>query len=441
MDENELKTLLEAFFSCLDKNPNNPGICIDNSDYIKTILAINNKKGKKFTREEVEKAKDEVEKYIDIYKDAGKSLNQITKPSIEETKYAIFRAKEEYVKKLLNEYVDSWDWDKTSIPQGYTNAYIPYAMGQSKKKYKNRRTAFYDAWKMIEDDIDNYSKDYIKPISDYDYQYYSSSNGLGNITEAKGAPQMYKGVFSNKELLKKIGEETFKNTFIECYKKHKNEKDLKGISDDVNSISNLMKAFAIGIDCSGFVSRALATVFEKLMIENRVQIDTLGDIEKTREINNEKFKLCKTNATTLAYEDPLFKNRNKFTENQKKKCLKSGNNFAIIGMQYLRVGDVICSYNSNDEDYHIRIVIDVKRNEEKKVVSYQTAESTSKEKKVYRDFENYIGIWRSGILKMVDENFVIVRPHALELFYNYDLKDANGKIVYEKIKIYNDKNS
>ena len=42
---------------------------------------------------------------------------------------------------------------------------------------------------------------------------------------------------------------------------------------------DLMKVFGIGIDCSCFVSRALATIFENLKQDQPIQLQCLGDSE------------------------------------------------------------------------------------------------------------------------------------------------------------------
>lgn len=114
-----------------------------------------------------------------------------------------------------------------------------------------------------------------------------------------------------------------------------------------------LKYYGIGIDCSGFVSRAIARVMNEYDIDPSIRVKTLG---------LSKHSKYKSNTTTLC-------------------CFKDGSNELSSGTGHkpvsptdLRPGDIL--FNKNGSRFHIRIVIDVFPRDNAGYY-FQTAEASS----------------------------------------------------------------
>lgn len=111
--------------------------------------------------------------------------------------------------------------------------------------------------------------------------------------------------------------------------------------------------YGIGVDCSGFVSRAIARVMNRLNIDPSLRERTLGLTGGLK---------YKSNTTTLC-------------------CFKEGTNelsshtgHKPVAPTALKPGDIL--FNKNGGDFHIRIVIDVLGNNSEGYI-FQTAEASA----------------------------------------------------------------
>jgi hypothetical protein len=164
-----------------------------------------------------------------------------------------------YEKEFLNE---KEDLDEKEDPESKNDRYILH-----EGKYRKVKSGNAESVKLKGVDKRVNLKDinawYIKEDDEYratfDLQNYSATNGDSNTRCGKGSPEAM-------------------NYVVKKLMLDGNQIDIKFLQD-----------FALGIDCSGFVTRAIASVMTTLQIPGPIQFETLGA----------GYGRLKTNATTL----------------------------------------------------------------------------------------------------------------------------------------------
>lgn len=102
------------------------------------------------------------------------------------------------------------------------------------------------------------------------------------------------------------------------------------------SLSNALKDYGIGVDCSGFVSRAIARVMTEIGTSDALKAETLG---------YSKEPVLRANTSHLC----------SFHENSTKLTSKTG--ITLVNPDALLPGDIL--YTKTLDGFHIRIVLDV----------------------------------------------------------------------------------
>lgn len=237
----------------------------------------------------------------------------------------------------------------------------PYVMNVSKYTKNRELEENKKNWRKIKRIIGLLEKEYNNRNlrEDFDFQYYWETH-LG-----KGTSQL---IQSTLEYI--VNEETNMDVKINL-----NTLKIKLTSD---GLREFLVNFGIGVDCSGFVSRAIATIMTDFKIDEKKQEATLG------RMNNEKEPLrLKTNASTLRKKGSI-------------KLFAFDNINEVGNFNEIQSGDIIMQINPNKEsDFHILII--AKTGKDKEGHDYfTTVESSSEESKgkgicrrTHYDFENF----------------------------------------------------
>ncbi len=192
----------------------------------------------------------------------------------------------------------------------------------------------------------------------------------------------------------------------------------------VSGIEQHLKNYAIGIDCSGFVSRAIAHVMTQLGISKEIQFETLG----------KDGEYLKTNATTLnpvnkadsikegriifsgkSGSIPLFlikKEKKTYNIVNKKKVIKiKETNPYLYVLTRLRPGDIVIK-KPEKQVIHIYIVVSVGKNYIVLSDSTSTGDKTGVQEKTY-NYNDGVEFPFSS-----EYNWVIARPKAFNAYYD-----------------------
>lgn len=218
-------------------------------------------------------------------------------------------------------------------------------------------------------------------ILTYDLQKYYTDSTYANSQGGKGCPEMMQEVA--KELLKRFealnnGEDSsrlaslrdfFAKRYNKVYTANKQQYRFKDYLHD----------FGIGMDCSGYVSRALAFVMSEMMIPGHEQIKTLGPA----------YGRLKTNMSTLRENghSTLVEKKVKRTISDDKKTHE------IRDVSNIHPGDI--TVNSS----HIRIICEVNKNSN----FFKVHESGSQGVKDSLRESERIGIIQTKVLDWVEK--------------------------------------
>lgn len=163
---------------------------------------------------------------------------------------------------------------------------IFYDKDDKKTKYKEFNNFKYTTWsshyksckKRIFSIIEEVKKSFVKPENKYDHQLYLK----GDCASTKG-----KGAI---ELLQDVSKKLYEDFYLKCnddsFKVENQEKGkttFKSLNDEYKkrypkkeySFKEFLHDFGLGVDCSGYVSRAIAFVMAKLMVDYEEQKTTL----------------------------------------------------------------------------------------------------------------------------------------------------------------------
>lgn len=230
-------------------------------------------------------------------------------------------------------------------------------------------------WKKIKEKIKRYEKDFrekqLKPC-DFDFQDYNSEVD-GSTRYGKGSPEMITYVID-----RLVKDKTITNK---------------------EGVTQFMKDYAIGIDCSGFVTRAIATVLAALNVEKSIQIETVGA----------SGTYLLTNCTLMASKEFInsgYIETKTFQEKKGKKHFTQNYKITENILSKVRVGDIVCTTN---EHYHVRIICKIDRDNKGLPTKIYYVDSSSS--------ENQQGIrcsQKDGILK----KYTVVRPYYMDIYYN-----------------------
>lgn len=247
-------------------------------------------------------------------------------------------------------------------------------------------------------------------ILTYDLQKYYTSGTYANSRGGKGCPEMMQNIA--KELLKRFealdnGENqsrltSLKNFFANRYKKvyDSNGKRYR--------LKDYLHDFGIGMDCSGYVSRAIAFVMNKLEIPGWAQIKTLGPA----------YGRLKTNASTLEDCSPMLffdqKHKEAYSKNKDKKYFKNSLFNQVFNLdegKSIQPCDIVMKRSGG---FHIRIVCEVDPNH----AYFREQEAASGNSD---DVETRIGIIQTTVVEKNTQNF--------EQYNNERIKTYNDNIA------------
>lgn len=366
MSEYTIKALEDLFVmvdDCLKKS--DIGICLDQTnlnDYLKKIYN-NNDYIDKLDDDDKKKLINELTIQIPIYIKAAENLSQ--DDSKKQTEEAILRAKENWVTAVLEEYFKQWILEGSDESGNYVT--VPYFMegNSSNKNFKDTYPTIVESIKSIKSKREKERSD--KPNgTNYDFQVYDKDD---DYLLGKSFPDVYKDIYEKLKIIE-------------------HDKDIQTL---------MKKNYGIGVDCSGFVSRALATIFEKLQSSSTEQVSSLGESDEKKDIYDVRVR---TNMDH--YDGEIKKVRLKKCENG---VWKYDNKKAKVAVKCdrMRPGDFLKSKvytywesvpNDNNvykhkETGHVRIISCVSRDENITFTVMESASSKGKNGGVVKTIEAF----------------------------------------------------
>ena len=434
MGANEISTkIYEIFKENLDDCLKNHDIlyCSDDGRLEEYADKISNNpifKDEEFQDEEFQHIIDDIKNLNKIYAAAVKRLS--TDASVEQIQNAILEEKENWITKVLEEYFEKWIFPGSEITYPY---FIDKPQkGMSKELFdsikelgKKINVLLKTEIKAAETERDNYRNNH-----PHDYQIYSTT-----ITNGKNFPEVLENVakalkdklddfLKNNESIKAIlkrmdndKDNVWKDTtnkwkkwqklVHELRKRQEESNIICGDQDDdcINTIIGFMEVCGIGIDCSGFVSRALATIFNYLQKDFDTQKKSLGGKKNRVKTNNSHY------VSDYYY---TFENE---TEGKKYDVIFTKDN--CVKPRYLRPGDIICN------EGHVKIISKVKDREK---LIFETMESSAGQttntnvKKLMDGVKRQdLTITSSGeepIIIISDKKYVAIRVPIMKVYYN-----------------------
>lgn len=333
MDTNNEKTIAEliqelsdAVLDCLQKT-NGDGVCyidetINFPYYLEILFAICEKK--------------RIQLDASTIKDCFVQANE----------KAAEQYKETFVSRSLEEYFNRWTF---TLVNG-ERVTVPYFMKTNDRINKRKKQP---EVKNILNMTKTISQKWAAGIkkSEYDCQSYNIGD---DVNLGKGSPEMIQYVVNQMLDLYSIYSKSIENMSEEYISSFNdfgfNKKTINSVmnvlSEKLENAQQFMEDYGIGVDCSGFVSRALATIFEKTKIDKNVQMNCLGEASE---------KGCvRTNMSHFELTDENW-------EKKKKTSIKFSD---------IKVGDFFLSKT------HVKIVNHVERDKDNSIISYTTMESS-----------------------------------------------------------------
>ena len=259
-----------------------------------------------------------------------------------------------------------------------------FKIGKSGKYLNTDNPDEVDSWYRKPDDSEK------KFEETFDVQHYSSTGTYSSIVGGKGSPDIINYVFSN---LKK-------------------ENKISGREDFVK--------YGLGIDCSGFVSRAIVDVMITLKVPVYKQFKTIGH----------GYGRLKTNASTLRSEgsELLFLYR---PDDSKSKKLNEDPRPDY--QDHLRPGDIIMrkeiipdgdKYKETERPFHILIIKDVSE-KSFEVWNSKSEDSEGPRSDIYSGIDDFLERQKYTLKKLKNGHELIVDITRPNIFY-----DLNYLIPY-----------
>ncbi len=334
---------------------------------------------------------------------------------------------EEKISCLLKEYIKQWTEMEVNVGDEIIKVRPPYVMnGDYYKRQKNG----YKVWKTYEIEIEDRKKkevlcykigkntayfvtmnEHLKPRSKCNYEEWKKikeqlKKSRLNIQRIDFDYQSLKG-----EKVGKAHPETIKRYINE---KYTGKKTVKGIEGH-------LKNYAIGIDCSGFVSRAIATVMARAKFNQ-------DDLQNKTLVFSKNNKIIITNAI-LGYIQKSTK------ETINKTVLAAGTDYNNEGIKVLKPGDVITK--TKGVGYHVAIIYEVGYDKDNEEWYYKTADASpikspkrivDDEKKQADSSTNGVRLiyhtsFKKGDKPFSSSNYKIVRPYAFAQYFKLGRKE------------------